>query len=241
MSSGPRSSPVAAAGCVVLALACGAADPPGGVSRIGSDTVAVAAVVTAGRFEREILGMPGYHLAVWEDGKAAPAALFRAKASDVQVLEALEALGARPGNGLGMETWERRDDPAAAAPKRVIRGPAVEVLVRVPGPGSHSRRPLALGDFLTDPGGRGFDMRFGGHRANIPHWHSGCLVCLYSCPGSKVGNARYTVRDYVDGTTRFRVRPGVLPADGTEVTLLFRLLPQRFPGGSGAGASRLPG
>lgn len=221
MSSGDRSRLPAAAGVVVLALACGAAGAPGAVTRIGDDTVAVPAVVAAGRFEREVLGMPGYHLVVWEEGKAASAALFRARASDVQVLEALEALGARPGNALGMAVWEQRDDPQSAAPRQVIRGPAVEVLVRVPG----RERPLALGDFLTDPGGRGFDMRFGGHRANIPHWHSGCLVCLYSCPGSKVGNARYTVRDYVDGATRFRVRPGVLPEDGTEVTLLFRLLP----------------
>lgn len=67
-------------------------------------------------------------------------------------------------------------------------------------------------------------MRFGGHRENIPRWKSGCVVCLYSCLGSKVGNARYTVRDFVKGTTDFRVRPGVLPEDGTEVTIIFRLV-----------------
>ena len=72
-------------------------------------------------------------------------------------------------------------------------------------------------------------MRFGGHRANVPEWHSGCVVCLYSCPGSKVGNATYTVRDWVEGTTRFRVRRGVLPPDGTPVTIVLRL----HPAGSG--------
>jgi hypothetical protein len=67
-------------------------------------------------------------------------------------------------------------------------------------------------------------MRFGGHRANIPRWKSGCVVCLYSCPGSKVGNARYTVRDWEKGTTRFRVRPGApLPEDGKQVRIIFRL------------------
>ena len=45
--------------------------------------------------------MPGYHLIVWKDGGAAPAALFRAEVTDVQVLDALEKLGARPGNALG--------------------------------------------------------------------------------------------------------------------------------------------
>jgi len=67
-------------------------------------------------------------------------------------------------------------------------------------------------------------MRFGGHRANIPKWKSGCVVCLYSCPGSKVGNARYTVRDWVKETTRFRVRKDApLPADGGRVSVIFRL------------------
>jgi hypothetical protein len=82
--------------------------------------------------------------------------------------------------------------------------------------------PLALADLLVDGGGHGFDMRLGGHRANVPVWHSGCVVCLYSCPGSKVGNAAYTVRDYVRDAQRFSVRPGVLPADGSEVVIVLR-------------------
>lgn len=119
-----------------------------------------------------------------------------------------------------METWDERKDPKSKAPDRIIQGPGVEVLVRVPG----RPKPLTLDQILLDPGKRGFEMRFGGHRANIPHWHSGCIVCLYSCPGSKVGNARYTVRDYVGEATRFRVRPGVLPRDGTRVIILLRLV-----------------
>jgi len=38
-----------------------------------------------------------------------------------------------------------------------------------------------------------------------------------------VGNARATVRDYVRNPERYRVRPGVLPEDGTRVTLILRL------------------
>jgi hypothetical protein len=165
------------------------------------------------------MGMPGYHLIVWKDGRASMAALFRAEVTDTEVLNALERLGSKPGNALGMATWEERKDPKAKAPDKVIQGPPVEILVRVPGRAA----PLTLSQILEDPGGRGFDMRFGGHRANIPKWHSGCVVCLYSCPGSKIGNARYTVRDYVEGTTRFRVKEGVLPEDGTRVGIVLRL------------------
>jgi hypothetical protein len=192
----------------------------GGVRTSGRQ-VELSATVAKSAFERELLGMPGYHLIVWKNGKAAGASLFRAEVSDVEVLDALERLGAKPGNALPMAAWEKRDDPHAHAPGQVIQGPPVDILVRIPG----RKKPLALADFLEDPGGKGFDMRLGGHRANIPKWLSGCIVCLYSCPGSKVGNARYTVRDYERGATRFRVKPGALPKDGTRVTIVFRLRP----------------
>lgn len=189
--------------------------------RVSGKQIEFPAVVTKGSFEREMLGMgmPGYHLIVWHEGRASHASLFRAEVTDVQVLDALEKLGAKPGNALGMETWEERKSSESKAPDKVIEGPQVEILVRGPG----RKKPLTLPEILEDPGGRGFDMRFGGHRENIPKWKSGCIVCLYSCPGSKVGNARYTVRDYEKEATRFRVRPGVLPEDGSRVTLVFRL------------------
>ncbi len=190
--------------------------------RVGNREIEFPATVSRKAFERELLGMgmPGYHLIVWKEGGAAMASLFRAEVTDVQVLDALEKLGARPGNGLGMETWDDRRDKASKAPEQIIAGPPVDVLIRVPG------RPalLTLDQILEDPGGKGFDMRFGGHRANIPKWKSGCIVCLYSCPGSKVGNARYTVRDWEQGTTKFRVRKDApLPADGGRVGIVFRL------------------
>jgi hypothetical protein len=206
----------------LFALGAGAAAGPiRNPIRIGGREIEFPATVSRAAFERELLGMgmPGYHLIVWKDGGAAMASLFRAEVTDTQVLDALEGLGAKPGNALGMDTWEKRKDKDSKAPDQVIAGPPVEVLVRVPGRAGL----LTLDQILQDPGGRGFDMRFGGHRANIPRWKSGCIVCLYSCPGSKVGNARYTVRDYVQDRTRFRVKPGVLPEDGTRVGIVFRL------------------
>jgi len=190
---------------------------PSGVTVRPGEVSFYAKVDRAG-FERELLGMPGYHLIVWEDGKASKAALFRAEVSDTRVLDALESLGEKPGDALGMATWEERKDPESKEPERVIAGPPVEIRVEVPG----RKGLLNLGQILEDPGGRGFAMRFGGHRANIPAWKSGCVVCLYSCPGSKIGNARYTVRDFQNGVTKFRVRPGVLPPDGTRVRIVLR-------------------
>jgi len=205
---------------ILVATACAGGDPPPGqVVRISGDTIEFPATVAAAGFNRR-WGMPGYHAIVWRGGRAALAALFRADVTDVQVLDALESLGGKPGNALGMETWDERKDPKNPAPDHQIAGPPVEILVQLPGRSA----PTPLAELLDDPGGRGLDMRLGGHRANIPKWHSGCIVCLYSCPGSKLGNARYTVRDYVRETTRFRAKAGALPPDGTRVKILIRLL-----------------
>jgi hypothetical protein len=68
------------------------------------------------------------------------------------------------------------------------------------------------------------DFRFGGNRDLIHHWHSGCLVCLYSCPGAKVGNAAYTVRDYATGATKFSPRADRLPKPGSEVVIILRMI-----------------
>lgn len=163
--------------------------------------------------------MPGYHALVWKGGRMAHAALLDAEVTDRQVLEALESLGARPGNNLPMEAWEERKNPKDAAPDTVIAGAPVEVLLRLPA----RKELLPLASALEDQAGRGLEMRFGGNEANIPKWKSGCIVCLYSCPGSKVGNARYTVRDYEKGVTRFRAKPGVLPPDGTPIRVVLRL------------------
>jgi len=215
---------VAAAVVAARARAQASGAPPGQVTRLSSTAIEFPATVTAASFNRRF-PMPGYHAIVWSGGRAAHAALFRAEVTDVQVLDALEALGAKPGDALGMATWDDRRDPRSTAPDRVIEGPPVEVLVRLPG----RPEPVPLAALLEDRGGRGIELRLGGHRANIPRWHSGCIVCLYSCPGSKLGNARYTVRDYTQDETRFRARTGLLPADGTRVGIVARLLAPPAP------------
>jgi hypothetical protein len=205
----------------LLAGCGGESDGGAALLRRLPDGVAFPAVVQSSSFDRKLLGfgMPGYHLIVWDDGWSVSMALFRARVSDIVVLDALEALGARPGNNLGRDAWSERKNPASPAADAVISGPPVNVEIVVPG----RSQPLSLTELLSDSAGRGFEMHLGGHRANAAKWHSGCVVCLYSCPGSKVGNARYTLRDYARETTAFRLRPGVLPADGTEVEIRLRL------------------
>ena len=214
-----------AAAALTLGLGTTPAVSPGAVTPVTHyrDSVEFPATVNASGFGRHVLGMPGYHLIVWKGGRASGEALFQTAVTDVQILDALEALGAKPGNNLPMETWDDRKDPKSKAPDMIIAGPAIDVLVRVPG----RAEPLTLDQILT--GQQGIAMRLGGHRANIPKWKSGCIACLYSCPGSKVGNAKATVRDYVRDPDRYQVRPGVLPADGTGVRVVLRLAGGQTP------------
>lgn len=202
-----------------VAFACGPAVPQSEVLRLAGAAIEFPATVSAASFGSDD-EMAGYHFIVWRDGRASGQALFVAHVSDLQVLEALESLDATPGDALGIEAWDDRYDRESGAADRLIEGPWVEISVAVPG----REERLRLDEILMDPGGRGFDMRFGGHRDNIPKWLSGCVVCLYSCPGSKIGNASYTVRDFVDEATHFAVRPEVLPEDGTEVRIRIELV-----------------
>jgi hypothetical protein len=205
-----------------VAAACGATVPAGTVTVVDERTIEFPAVITAAAFDAG--DMPGYHLLVWEGGGAADHALLRSLVSDVQVIDALEQIGAQPGDALRTDSWAERTDAEAEAPTRRIEGPPVQLEFVLP-----NGDVLRLDDFLLDPGGRGFDMRFGGHRDNIPEWHSGCVVCLYSCPGSKVGNASYTVRDFVTAATHFEVRRERLPADGTEITVRLQVGEEAAP------------
>lgn len=205
---------------LLVAADCRAQVPAGRLVLRRPSEVEFTATVNAKRFDSGWL-MAGYHAIVWKGGRAASESLLQADVTDTQVLDALETLGARPGNNLSMDAWEERKNPKNPAPDTVIAGPLVEVLLRLP----QRKELVALEEVLEDSAGHGFEGRFGGNRENIPKWKSGCLVCLYSCPGSKVGNARYTVRDYAKKTTRFRVKPGLLPPDGTRIGVVFRLLP----------------
>jgi hypothetical protein len=210
---------VACFGLILVSAGCSGEDrAPGKLIVRRPNEIEFTATVNAKAFDSGWM-MPGYHALVWRGGRMAHAALLRADVTDRQVVEALEGLGAKAGNNLPMAAWEERKNPKDPAPDTVIAGAAVEVLLGLP-----SRSDLIpLDAALEDRGGRGLQMRFGGNAANIPKWKSGCIVCLYSCPGSKVGNARYTVRDYEKGVTRFRARPGVLPPDGTPIRVVLRL------------------
>ena len=163
-------------------------------------------------------GTHNHHLIVWKGGKAADNALIQAHASDRDILEALEHLGAVAGNNISPQAWFQRNNAEHKAPNEVVRGSRLTVLVSWPGAG-----PKQAEDLLDDLGGRGFEFHFGGHEAQMLLWRSGCVVCLQSCPGARISNARYTMRDLALEKSTFRTKTE-LPPDGSLVTITLRLV-----------------
>ncbi|MCO5165889.1 MAG: YdjY domain-containing protein [Planctomycetes bacterium] len=166
----------------------------------------------------------GHHLVTWVGGRAGHKALLRTSAPDVAVLDALEALGGRACDGLREETWTRRHDPDHPAPDLRAAGSPLAVTVRPPG---GQERDVA--DLLEDQDGQGFDWRLAGNRALIEVWRSGCVVCLQSCPGGRVGNARATLRDHARGRSRFRASALARRlGEGAPLTVTLRLVPREL-------------
>ena len=162
-----------------------------------------------------------YHAVVSRTGGAAGAALFATDEDDLRIAAALRELGATDGGGVPMAAWTLRRVPLLPQPASRVSGSLLQVAVEWAG----SSRAHDLAELLHDPGGKGVEMRFGGNEAQNHHWESGCIVCLYSCPGGVISNAAYTIRDHQRGITRFDPTP-LCPEDGTEVRIHLRLLAQ---------------
>jgi len=171
-------------------------------------------------FGSRLFGTPNYHAVVWKEGAAANEALLAAYTDDNSFYDAMISIGAVPGNNLTMAAWNDRKDKKSTAPDTPVEGSRVRILVWWPDLPS----PLPLQDLFLNSRGREIDMRFGGNQALIPEWHSGCIACLYSCPGGKVSNRAYTIRDYVREPANFSVNFSKVPKKKTKAVVIFRLL-----------------
>lgn len=179
-----------------------------------------------------------YHLLVWQGGTSA-GALIETPADDLAFHDALLSLGGKPGENVTMAAWQERYEQSSTAPKEKVTGTPLEIRIawaENPAgiPVAHAFRAPSSATEATpaanhQPFAAPFEWRFGGNRDRwfnrIPFApRPGCLVCLYSCPSGKVSNATLSVHDYVTVPGRFRANQEVLPADGTPVIVIVRVL-----------------
>lgn len=177
------------------------------------------ALVQPGAMNRP-LGVRGHHAIVWSGGRASTWALFRSHANDASVRTALRALSAGAGENLTPDTWHAREDPENPEPDKRVEGTPIDVFVTWPG--AAARMPLGAVIAQKDRSVPELDFRFGGNERFQAEFRSGCIVCLYSCPGGAIGNRRKTIRDYVREGVVFTAIPQNLPPAGTEVTIILK-------------------
>ena len=67
------------------------------------------------------------------------------------------------------------------------------------------------------------DFRYGGNEKYQKEFHSGCIVCLYSCPGGAIGNHAHPIRDSVRDGVVYASVPSRLPPAGTRVTIILKV------------------
>jgi hypothetical protein len=182
-----------------------------------SGFVDVAARFRPSRFNKGG-GMKNHHLVVWDGGKSSMDAVFSTYASDSAVHQALVQVGAKPGNNLTQAVWSERNNARSTAPDRRVAGSRIRMEI------VHGGKVLKPADILRDVNKKSLDLRFGGNLALIPQWRSGCVVCLESCPGGKIGNRTYTIRDQVKGIPSFALRTTTDLLSEDEVTLRFRVV-----------------
>lgn len=193
------------------AVTAGARAGPVPGLRVEGRTVVLAATLHPEAYDDAWWRFGGHHALTWEGGSQGHKALLRTPVPDRAVAAALAALGARDGGGVPVEAWDSRGDPASEAPDLRAEGDRLVVEVDLPGRGR-----VALAALLEDELGRDLDLRFVDNRRWIERFGSGCVICLSTCPGSKISNRAYTMRENHSGAMQFTARPG-LPEDGAAV------------------------
>lgn len=163
-------------------------------------------------------GVQGHHAIVWRGGNAKKWALFVADASDHDVRAALDSLGARRGENLTPDSWNARKDTTNREPDKRVEGTPVDVFVEW----GASRLPLSRLIGEKNHASPLLDLRYGGNERYQKDFKSGCIVCLYSCPGGAVGNHAHPIRDYVRDGVVYSSIISKLPPDGTKVTIILK-------------------
>lgn len=197
----------------LLATGSGAPPPPPAEIR----EIRIEAISQVDAFRSSTAPDERYHALVWSGGGAAGKALLVTDVSDREVASALRSMGASDGGGVPLRAWSWRSIPFVPQPEARVSGTRVRVLIHWEG----MEAPRPLTDFLVDSGGTGAEFRFGGNEEHDAHWDSGCILCLYSCPGGVLSNALLSIRDHQNDPGRFDVDS--FPGDGTPVTVILQI------------------
>lgn len=156
------------------------------------------------------------HGVVFKDGSNGEKAVLRGLASEKDFHAALLEIGAKPGDNLTMADMKKK-----ASENITVQGAKINAFVKVEG----SDKEIPFNDVIKATKGelKPMDLRFGGNIENAKKANTGCILCLDSCAVGITSNASYPVGTTQEKVTEFNGNKDVLPADGTKVSVIFRL------------------
>ncbi|KMT22512.1 YdjY domain-containing protein [Clostridium cylindrosporum] len=150
------------------------------------------------------------HGVVFKDGSNGEKAVLRGLADQVKFHEALTQIGAKPGNNLTLADMKK------SVP---VAGDKLNVFVTWEG----ANKEIPFADVIKASEEKPMDVRFGGNLENAKKKKTGCVLCLDSCAVGITSDAAYPTGAVESKKVTFTGDKNVLPADGTKVSVIFRL------------------
>ncbi|CAB1248555.1 YdjY domain-containing protein [Clostridium sp. HV4-5-A1G] len=148
------------------------------------------------------------HGVVFKDGKNGEKSVLRGFVKPEDFYNALISIGAKPGNNL---------EASDKGKGKKVEGSKLNVYITWNGLG----KEIPFSDIIYSSDPRPMDIRFGGNLAHAKKMNTGCILCLDSCPVGITSNSAYAFGE--SDTVKFHGKKDVLPKDGTDVTVIFRL------------------
>ncbi|OGP91061.1 MAG: hypothetical protein A2156_06575 [Deltaproteobacteria bacterium RBG_16_48_10] len=144
--------------------------------------------------------------------------VFTAWATDVEVSEALAAIGAKAETShFSVKSYNERLTKDSPHPDYTPKGTPISVYITWNEKGGNDKT-VEANEFMENSTGKKLEFVYVG-KIHPSH----CIACMYGCPGGKIANSSLSVRDYFDKGATWRVRSGILPPDGTPVLITLKI------------------
>lgn len=170
-------------------------------------------VIVEAEVNGKYFNSPTRHGVVFKGGSNGDKAVLRGLCDEREFYQALIDIGAVPGNNLTFDDMKLG---------KTVEGQKLNVFVKWDG----IDEEIPFADIIKSADYRPMDLRFGGNFENAKARRTGCILCLDSCAVGIVSDAAYeTGAVEMKKVDRFG-REDVLPADGTKVSVIFRISPE---------------
>ena len=157
---------------------------------------------------------PTRHGVVFLTGSNGEKSVLRGLSDEKEFHAALISLGAVPGDNVKLA-----DMKAGPNDGKSVEGTKLNVFVKWDG----SNGEIPFNDIIKATNPRPMDVRFGGNLEAAKKANTGCILCLDSCAVGITSNSSYPTGTTQNKVSEFYGNKDVLPADGTRVSVIFRI------------------